>query len=45
VTLAFGVGNTIKNEGLNIVVHGTRIISDLVPMLPVVDTGLTPLLQ
>jgi hypothetical protein len=43
--LAFGVGYTIYSEWLNINVRGTWAYSDLMPVLPVIGTGLAPLLQ
>ena len=44
-TLAFGVGYTIYSEWLNINVRGSWAYSDLMPVVPVIATGLAPLLQ
>ena len=44
-TLAFGVGYTIYSEWLNINVRGSWAYSDLMPVVPVIGTGLAPLLQ
>jgi hypothetical protein len=43
--LAFGVGYTIFSEWLNINVRGSWAYSDLMPVLPMIGTGLAPLLQ
>jgi hypothetical protein len=43
--LAFGVGYTIYSEWLNVSVRGTWAYSDLMPVVPIIRTGLTPLLQ
>ncbi len=43
--LAFGVGYTIYSEWLNVSVRGTWAYSNLMPVVPVVGTGLAPLLQ
>ena len=44
-TLAFGVGYTIYSEWLNINVRGSWAYSDRMPIVPVIGTGLAPLLQ
>ena len=44
-SLAFGVGYTIYSEWLNISVRGSWTYSDLMPVVPVIGTGLAPLLQ
>ncbi len=44
-SLAFGVGYTIYSEWLNTSVRGSWTYSDLMPIVPVIGTGLTPLLQ
>jgi hypothetical protein len=44
-TLAFGIAITIASEWLNTVVRQTWAYSDLMPTLPVLGTGLSPLLQ
>jgi hypothetical protein len=44
-SLAFGVGYTIYSEWLNISVRGSWAYSDLMPVVPIIGTGLTPLLQ
>ena len=44
-SLAFGVGYTIYSEWLNINVRGSWAYSDLMPVVPVIGTGLAPLLQ
>ncbi len=43
--LVFGVGYTIYSEWLNTSVRRSWIYSDLMPIVPVIGTGLTPLLQ
>ena len=45
VSLAFGVGYTIYSEWLNINVRGSWAYSDLMPVVPMIGTGLAPLLQ
>ena len=45
LTLLFGVGYTIFSEWLNIVVRQAWDYSDLMPVVPVIETGLSPLLQ
>jgi hypothetical protein len=44
-SLAFGVGYTIYSEWLNINVRGSWAYSDVMPVVPVLGTGLAPLLQ
>jgi hypothetical protein len=45
ITLALGVGYTIFSEWLNIVVRAGWAYSDLMPVVPIINTGLAPLLQ
>lgn len=45
VTVVLGVGYTIFSEWLNIVVRQSWAYSELMPVVPVIDTGVTPLLQ
>ena len=45
VATVFGVGYTIFSEWLNIVVRKSWQYSDLMPVVPIVDAGLSPLLQ
>jgi hypothetical protein len=45
VTAALGMGYTIFSEWLNIVVRESWAYSDLMPVVPVIETGLSPLLQ
>lgn len=44
-TLVFGVGYTIFSEWLNIEVRQAWAYRDLMPVIPVIDAGLTPILQ
>ncbi len=44
-SLALGVVYTIYSEWLNTSVRGSWTYSDLMPIVPVIGTGLTPLLQ
>jgi hypothetical protein len=44
-TLFLGAGYTIYSEWLNVSVRGTWAYSTLMPKLPIVGTGLSPLLQ
>ena len=44
-SLAFGVGYTIYSEWLNINVRGSWVYADLMPVVPLIGTGLAPLLQ
>ena len=41
----FGVAYTIFSEWLNIVIRGAWAYRDIMPVVPVIDAGLTPLLQ
>ena len=43
--LVFGLGYTIFSEWLNVEVRGSWAYSDLMPVVPVIGTGLSPLLQ
>ena len=43
--LVFGLGYTIFSEWLNVEVRGAWAYSDLMPVVPVIGTGLSPLLQ
>lgn len=45
LTLILGVGYTIYSEWINVSVRGTWAYSDLMPVVPVIGTGLAPLLQ
>ena len=45
LTIGFGVTYTVFSEWLNIVVRETWAYSDLMPVVPVINTGLSPLLQ
>ena len=45
LTVAFGVGYTIFSEWLNIEVREAWAYADAMPVVPMIDTGLTPLLQ
>lgn len=45
LTIVFGVAYTVFSEWLNVVVRGTWAYSDLMPVVPVIDTRLSPLLQ
>jgi hypothetical protein len=45
MTIGFGVAYTIFSEWLNIVVRETWAYADLMPVVPVIGTGLSPLLQ
>jgi hypothetical protein len=45
LTAGFGVAYTVFSEWLNIVVRQTWAYSDLMPVVPVIGTGLSPLLQ
>ncbi|HEX9857103.1 MAG TPA: hypothetical protein VGA75_02025 [Paracoccaceae bacterium] len=44
-TVAFGVGYTIFSEWLNIEVRQAWAYRDLMPVIPVIGTGLSPVLQ
>ncbi len=45
LTLVFGVGYTIFSEWLNIVVRKSWEYSELMPVVPVIDAGLSPVAQ
>ena len=45
VALVFGIGYTIFSEWLNIVIRAAWADRDIMPVVPVIDAGLTPLLQ
>ncbi|NOG73527.1 hypothetical protein HJG45_24485 [Roseicella sp. DB1501] len=45
VTTMLGLGYTIFSEWLNIVVRQSWAYSELMPVVPVIHTGLSPLLQ
>jgi hypothetical protein len=45
VTVILGVGYTIFSEWLNIVVRQSWAYSELMPVVPIIDTGVTPLMQ
>ena len=45
LTIIFGVGYTIFSEWLNIEVRGAWAYSDLMPVIPVISAGLSPILQ
>ena len=45
LTTLFGVGYTIFSEWLNVTVRKAWAYSDLMPIIPIVDTGLSPVLQ
>jgi hypothetical protein len=45
LTLVLGVGYTIYSEWINVSVRGAWAYSDLMPIVPVIGTGLAPLLQ
>jgi hypothetical protein len=43
--VAFSVAYTIFSEWLNIVVRETWAYSDLMPVIPIIDAGLSPVAQ
>lgn len=45
LTIGFGMAYTIFSEWLNIVVRESWAYSDFMPVVPVIGTGLSPLLQ
>ena len=45
VALGAGIGYTIFSEWLNLVVRESWAYADSMPLVPIVDVGLTPLLQ
>ncbi len=44
-TCLFGVGYTVYSEWVNVYVRGTWAYSDLMPIVPGLDVGLSPLIQ
>lgn len=45
LTILAGLGYTIFSEWLNIVIRKAWAYSDLMPVIPLIDTGLSPVLQ
>jgi len=45
VTIVFGLGYTIFSEWLNIEVRKAWAYSDLMPVVPIINTGLSPIVQ
>jgi len=45
LTIILGISYTIFSEYLNITIRKSWAYSDLMPVIPVIDTGLSPLLQ
>ncbi|MCF7702045.1 hypothetical protein [Loktanella sp. M215] len=45
LAVAFGLGYTLFSEWLNIVIRAAWAYSDLMPIIPVLDAGLSPVLQ
>lgn len=45
LTMVLGVGYTVFSEWLNIVVREAWAYSELMPIIPVIDAGLSPMLQ
>ncbi|ORE91779.1 hypothetical protein ATO13_19345 [Stappia sp. 22II-S9-Z10] len=45
LTIVFGLGYTIFSEWLNIEVRQSWAYSDLMPVIPIIDAGLSPVLQ
>jgi hypothetical protein len=45
LTVLFGTGYAIVSEWLNITVRKAWAYSDLMPVVPLIDTGLSPLLR
>lgn len=45
VTLALGIGYTIFSEWLNLVVRSSWAYSNWMPVVPIINVGLSPLLQ
>lgn len=43
--MAFGLGYTVFSEWLNIVIRESWAYRDIMPVVPVLDAGLTPVLQ
>lgn len=44
-TVALGLGYTVFSEWLNIVIREAWAYSDLMPVIPILDAGLSPVLQ
>lgn len=44
-TIVFGVGYTIFSEWLNITVREAWTYREIMPVIPIIDAGLTPILQ
>ena len=45
LTVTIGVGYTVFSEWLNIVIREAWAYSDLMPVIPILETGLSPLAQ
>lgn len=45
LTIVFGLAYTLFSEWLNIVVREAWAYSDLMPVIPIIDAGLSPVLQ
>ena len=45
LTVVFGLGYTLFSEWLNIVIRAAWAYSDLMPIIPILDAGLSPVLQ
>jgi len=45
LTIVFGVAYTIFSEWLNIVIREAWAYSELMPVIPIIDAGLSPILQ
>ena len=45
LTVTIGVGYTIFSEWLNIVIRKAWAYSDLMPVIPIIETGLSPVAQ
>ncbi len=45
LAVVFGLGYTLFSEWLNIVIRAAWAYSDLMPIIPVIDAGLSPVLQ
>ncbi|GAA6178371.1 hypothetical protein NBRC116593_42930 [Sulfitobacter pacificus] len=45
LTVAFGLAYTLFSEWLNIVIRAAWAYSDLMPIIPILDAGLSPVLQ
>ena len=45
MTIGFGAACMVFSEWLNVLARQTWAYSDLMPVVPVIDTGLSPLLQ